>query len=120
MRRFVYRAARYTVDFPVFLHLGDLVLTGRCKEMSAEGMRVDFDEIPPQNSLGTVNFQYDDLVLDLPVRVAHSASISGGLKFLYKSKQQRDLVTHMVSRLAAPQRCDGLFLVHVPKQLTIC
>jgi hypothetical protein len=84
---------------------------GRCLEISTEGMKLELRQPLAPDAVGTVRFSYQDAVLELPVRVAHSGAFYDGVKFIYESDEQRDEVNRLVSRLTAPQHRSGPVLV---------
>jgi hypothetical protein len=103
MRKFDYRAPRFPVDFPVRLTLDGSTQPGRCIEISTEGMKLELKEPLAPDSNGVVRFSFQDVSLELVVRVAHSGVSFDGVKFVYETDEQRDEINRMVARLSAPQ-----------------
>ncbi|HEX3892676.1 MAG TPA: PilZ domain-containing protein [Terracidiphilus sp.] len=103
MRKFDYRAPRFSVDLPVCLTFDASMQHGRCIEISTEGMKLELRQPLAPDSCGTVAFNYQDFALELPVRVAHSGSYYDGVKFIYETEEQRDEINRLVARLTAPQ-----------------
>ncbi|MGO8758226.1 MAG: PilZ domain-containing protein [Terracidiphilus sp.] len=108
MRRFDYRVPRISIDLPVLLTQGGSTQTCRCKEISTEGMKVEFREPVSPGSCGTVELRHQSLSLMLPVRVARSEPDGGALQFIYESKEQRDAVARCVASLTGPKPCTSL------------
>ena len=111
MRKFDYRAPRFAVDLPVRLMFEESIQPGRCLEISTEGMKLELRQPLAPDSVGTVRFSYQDAVLELPVRVAHSGTFYDGVKFIYETDEQRDEVNRLVSRLSTPHHRSGPVLV---------
>jgi len=104
MRKFDYRAPRFTVDLPIRLTFNDAIQHARCTEISSEGMRLEVGEPLMPAACGTVCIRYQEFDLELPVRVAHAGQYYDGVKFVYESEDQRDEVNRLVARLTFPQR----------------
>jgi|SRR5579872_1970510 len=103
MRKFDYRAPRFPVDFPVRLSIDGSTQPGRCVEISTEGMKLELREPLAPDSNGVVRFGFQDVSLELAVRVAHSGVSFDGVKFVYETDEQRDEINRMVARLTSPQ-----------------
>jgi len=101
MQKFQYRIPRYTVDLPVRLKLENLILHGRCREISREGMTLELPHPLPPESRGVVSLVYQELTLDLQVCSAHAGGEQQGLKFVFSSDKERDAVARLVARLSA-------------------
>ncbi|MGA8874124.1 MAG: PilZ domain-containing protein, partial [Candidatus Korobacteraceae bacterium] len=111
MRKFDYRAPRFSVDLEVRLTFEDSMQEGRCCEISTEGMKLEIQQPLSPNTCGTVQLRYGDFMIDVPVRVAHSGSSYDGVKFVYESDEQRDEVIRLVALLAgAKQRLGPVLL----------
>jgi hypothetical protein len=111
MRKFDYRAPRFAVDLPVRLMFEESIQPGRCLEISTEGMKLELRQPLAPDATGTVRLSYQDAILELPVRVAHSGAFYDGVKFIYESDEQRDEVSRLVTRLTAPNHRSGPVLV---------
>jgi hypothetical protein len=107
MRKFDYRAPRFSVDLPIRLTFEDSMQDGRCREISTEGMKLELREPLSPNSCGRVRVSYLNFRLELPVRVAHSGASYDGVKFVYESDEQRDDVNRLVAVLAGPRQQAG-------------
>lgn len=107
MQKFEYRTPRFSVDFPVRFTIQNSTLMGRCREISREGMRLEFLEPLPPHSFGTVSLDYQNCSLELNVRVAHAGVAHDGLEFIYETDTERDAVEHLVASLAAIQYQTG-------------
>lgn len=103
MKKFEYRSPRFTVDLPAQFDLGQATLSGRCRNISRDGMRLDLRQPLPPDARGTVLLTHHDQLLELNVRVAHTGGACGGLEFLYTSDVERDAVSRLVASLTA---CD--------------
>ena len=119
MQKFGYRNPRYPVDFPVRLTIRDSSQTVRCRNISLDGMRLQIRAGLALYTRGEVSFDYDDLSFALRVRVAHSGSASGGVKFMYESEDQKSAVLELIARLAARQSSPGLLAVPISKQIIV-
>ncbi len=111
MQKFEYRTPRYQVDLPVVLTLGSTSVSGRCSEISKEGMRVELHEPVALDTCGSVSISYKDLSLELPVCVMRSGAGHDGLKFIFASEKDRSLVDRLVALLAAATGQPGPVLV---------
>lgn len=111
MQKFEYRTPRYTVDLPVQLILADSRILGRCREISREGMAVEFDEPVAVDSCGLVSVSYKSLMLELPVAVAHNGKKADGLRFLFETDEDRSSVERLVALLAGSTGQPGPVLV---------
>jgi len=111
MRKFDYRAPRFSVDLPIRLTFEDSMQDGRCREISTEGMKLELREPLSPNSCGRVRVSYLNFRLELPVRVAHSGASYDGVKFVYESDEQRDDVNRLVAVLAGPRQQSGPLLL---------
>jgi hypothetical protein len=111
MQKFEYRTPRYTVDLPVLLILADARIAGRCREISKEGMAVEFPEPVGADSCGMVSVSYRNLALELRVCVAHSGKKADGLKFLFETDGDRASVERLVALLAGSTGQPGPVLV---------
>jgi hypothetical protein len=99
MQKFDYRYPRFSVDLPARFTTQGSTLTGRCKDISHEGMRLELTEPLPPNARGTVSVSHQGRTLELAVRVAHAAN--GGIEFLYESDEEREAVAHLVAALSS-------------------
>jgi hypothetical protein len=111
MHRFEYRTPRYPIDLPVTLTCGDVTLNGRCRQISKDGMRVEFADPAPACACGQLSFYWRELRVDLQVRVVHEGCESDGLKFLFDSPRERRAVERIVAGLAEPVTHLGPVLV---------
>ena len=111
MKKFDYRAPRFSIDLPVELTIENSTHLGRCREISTEGMRRDLREPLPPDSFGTITMSYENLSVKLSVRVTHAKSDHDGLKFIYESDDQRNDLAHLVTLLLAPRKRRGPYLL---------
>jgi hypothetical protein len=112
MRKFDYRAPRFAVDLPVRLTLEESTQFGRCTEISTEGMKLELGEAPSVNAAGAVHVTFQNVSLDLPVRVAHCGTGCDGVQFVYGADEERDEVIRFIALLAAAPRRPGPLLLH--------
>jgi PilZ domain len=112
MQKFEYRAPRFAVDLPVQLTVEQSTLSGRCRNISKEGMRLEFRQPLPPDAHGTVILSCHDNPLELSVRVANSGETYDGVEFIYNSDSERDAVAHLVASLAARADRPRLTLLH--------
>jgi hypothetical protein len=111
MQKFEYRIPRYQVDLPVVFTLQDSVVSGRCKEISKEGMKVQLQQPVPAETCGTIAIGYKDLTLELRVSVARAGPDFDGLKFLFESDRDRAAVERLVALLSGSSGQFGPTLV---------
>jgi len=111
MRKFDYRAPRFVVDLPVRLTFNGTMEQARCTEISTEGMKLTVDRPLTNECEGRVRVAYEDIVVEIPFRVAHSGPSYDGVRFLYESDEQRDDVIRLVTQLAGPHQRQGPTLV---------
>ena len=101
MQKFEYRSPRFAVDLPIQFAVEQSTLAGRCKDISADGMRLELRDPLPPDACGTVFLSYRDRPFELSVRVTHTGATHDGVEFIYKSHQQRDAVAQLIASLAA-------------------
>jgi len=111
MRKFDYRAPRFAVDLPVRLTLEESTQLGRCTEISTEGMKVEVQKLLTVDTPGAIHVTFQNVCLDLPVRVAHCGSGCDGVQFAYGSDEERDEVIRFIALLAAAPRRPGPLLL---------
>lgn len=111
MQKFEYRTPRYQVDLPVLLTLQSLSISGRCREISREGMKVELCDPVKPDACGTVSISFKELSLELPVCVARTGAGHGGLRFIFESEKDRSAVERLVSLLASAAGHPGPILV---------
>lgn len=100
MRKFDYRAPRYSVELPVRLTVDDAIYIGRCTEISTEGIRLELDQPFETGITGVVRLSERGMTADIPVRVCYSNSDHVGLKFLYDSDEQHEEIIRLVNLCA--------------------
>jgi PilZ domain len=111
MRKFDYRAPRFVVDLPVSLTLLESTQFGRCIEISTEGMKLNVSEPLSVDAGGAVHVTFQNVSLDIPVRVAHCGAGCEGVQFVYGSDEERDEVIRFIALLAsAPPRPGPMLL----------
>jgi hypothetical protein len=111
MRKFDYRAPRFLVDLPIRVTFGSSMQEGRCTEISTEGMKLELRQPLAPDSCGMVRLSHRDILIEIPVRVAHSGSSYDGVKFVYESDEQRDELIRLVAILAGPKQTFGPVLL---------
>jgi hypothetical protein len=111
MQKFEFRSPRFPVDLPVEFIVEGLAVRGRCKDISREGMRLEFWQPLPPNASGIVSLSYQDLTLEFNVRVAHSGRTHGGMEFVYTCEGERSAVAQLVDALAANANRRGPALI---------
>jgi hypothetical protein len=111
MQKFEYRSPRFAVDLPVQFAMEQSTLPGRCRDISKDGMRLEFRHPLPPNACGTVLLSFGDCPLELSVRVAHTGATHEGVEFVYRSQYEREAVARLVAALAAPAIRPRLALV---------
>lgn len=111
MRKFDYRAPRFAVDLPVRLTLEQSTQSGRCTEISTEGMKLEVLQPLSVDAAGAVQVTFREFTLELPVRVAHCSMGCDGVQFVYGSDEERDDVIRFIALIAtAPPRPGPLLL----------
>lgn len=111
MHKFSYRSPRYVVDFPIQLIHEQIVIDGRCREISTDGMQLELLRPLPSDFSGLVCLAWQNIRLELPVRLAHTGSRQDALRFVFESEKERRAVAELVARLADPGEPPGLVLV---------
>ncbi len=111
MQKFTYRVPRYTVDLPVRLRLDGQSITGRCREISQEGMKLEAAQPLPPNFCGLISLSYQGVALDIQARLTHNDGQQDGLKFVFASETERDALGRLVSRLSTAPGQSGPVLV---------
>jgi len=111
MQRFEYRCPRYPVDLPVLLILKDESVSGRCMEISSEGMKVEFPQPVAQNCCGTLRIGHSGYFLEVRARITRTGPGSNGLEFLFGSEKERKALQRLVALTAAPSGLPGPVLV---------
>lgn len=111
MQKFEYRSPRYPVDLPVLLILKDSSVSGLCKEISSEGMKVEFRQPVARNCCGTLRIGHSGSFLEVRARVARVGTGSDGVKFLFSSEIERKALQRLVALTAAPAGQAGPVLV---------
>lgn len=111
MQKFEYRTPRFPVDLPVLLILQDTSVSGRCKEISSDGMKVKFRQPVERNCCGTLRIGHSGSFLEVRARVARVGSESDGVKFLFGSERERKALQRLVALTIAPGAQTGPVLV---------
>jgi len=111
VRKFDYRAPRFSVDLTVRLTIEGSILMARCIEISREGMRLELQQALPPDALGTVSVHYQDLMLELNVRVAHVSKSHGGVEFIYRSDAEQKAVAQLIGSLDSSRKRLGPVLI---------
>ena len=111
MQKFHYRSPRYHVDLPVVLVLDDSSVSGRCREISNDGMKVEFLHPVAGNACGTLRIGRGDSSLEIRARVARIGDDNDGVKFLFASEKERRALQRLVALTAAPTVRSGPVLV---------
>jgi hypothetical protein len=99
MQKFEYRTPRYSVDLPVRFSTQNLTVTGRCKEISKDGLTLELSESLPTDSSGIVSISFQDHAVSLPARIVHPEGTRAGLEFHYASEVERNAVTRLIESL---------------------
>ena len=111
MQKFEYRTPRFSVDLPAQFTVEQSTLTGRCREISQEGMTFETRQPLTSGSSGMVSMSYQDRTFEIHARVAHVAEVQSGLEFLYESEAERSAVAQLVASLASSQNRQGPVLL---------
>lgn len=111
MQKFTYRTPRYPVNLPVRLTLDGGTISGRCHEISREGMRLELREPLPPDYAGVAFLSYQNVDVQVPVEFAHAGAPQDGVRFVFASDRQRSDVARLVALLASNPGKTGLALV---------
>jgi hypothetical protein len=111
MRKFEYRSPRYDVDLAVRLIAGSADFTGRCRQISRDGLSAQFPKQLPPGSQGTLLIHFQDLSVEVRVRVAHAGANAEGLEFLFRSETDRKAVDQLIAAIAVTGQKLGPVLV---------
>jgi len=108
MRRFDYRAPRVLIDLPILFAMGSLTRAGRCREISADGMKIQLGDRFPPGSEGTIDLKVGEVSFLFPVRVARAELDYDAVQFILDTQEQREAVNRLVACLGAPRPCTSL------------
>lgn len=111
MHKFSYRTPRYVVDFPVQIVHEQIVIDGRCTEISIDGMQLEIHRSLPSDFCGLVCLAWQNIQLEVRVRLAHTGSRQDALRFVFESEKERMAIADLVARLADPAHQSGLVVV---------
>jgi len=111
MQKFEYRSPRFPVDFLVQFTVEDLTLTGRCREISQEGMTLELRQPLTLNSSGMISLHYREQTIQIRARVAHVATTHCGLEFLSESETERSALAHLIASVTPAQSRRGPVLL---------
>lgn len=111
MHKFEYRAPRYPVDLPVRLTLQNGVTSGRCLEISVDGMLAQFPEPLVLNSCGIVTLAWREHSVQIRAYVVHTGRDYDGLSFRFESERDRHSLERLVALISAPAPRLGPVLV---------
>lgn len=103
MHKFSYRAPRFPVDLPVNLILTGFRATVRCTEICIDGMKVEAPVHLAMNASGTIVISFDNVELQVNVRVARADNTEQALEFIFSSKRDRASLARMIARLTKPK-----------------
>jgi hypothetical protein len=101
MHKFQYRSPRYQVNLPVRLDFGDATFSGRCREISQEGMCLELPRALGAHHQGTVSFRYGAASIEIGVRVVRAGTCGGGLEFVFQSDRERGEIAKLLELVAA-------------------
>ncbi|KAA6464411.1 PilZ domain-containing protein [Acidobacteria bacterium AB60] len=99
MERFEYRWPRFRINAPVRMTFWRSDISGRCVDISEEGMKVECPQIDSAHSRGTVTVIHPAWTVEIAVQIAYSTPIHTGLKFIYRSDHERSMVARFVASL---------------------
>lgn len=111
MQKFQYRSPRYRVDLPVLLMLENSDVPGRCREISSDGMKVEFLQPVARNSCGTLRIGRGESSLEIRARVTRIGVENDGVVFLFESERERRVLQRLVALTATPTAQPGPLLV---------
>lgn len=104
MQKFEYRSPRFPVDLPVLLIMEETSVPGWCREISHDGMKVEFFQQVAMNSCGTLRIGRGDSTLEVRACVARIGSGNHGVRFLFESEYERRALQRLVA-LTATSKC---------------
>lgn len=96
MQKFEYRNPRIRTDLPIQFAAGEKVLTGRCTDLSADGLGA---LLPGPIALGTVGRLTLDSPtgkIELPARVSYSDQDRVGIMFVFDHSEERNVLLHFL------------------------
>lgn len=111
MQKFEYRNPRYPVDLPVLLILNGESVSGRCKEISKDGMKVEFRQPVTRDCCGMLRIGHSDSFLEIRARVTRVGAENDGVKFLFGSEKERRALERLVALTAMATGRPGPVLV---------
>ncbi len=100
MMSFAHRYPRFMVDLPVAFFQAEGMLSGRCSDISATGMRTLFPRVVERNSRGRIVVCHAGRSLDLEARVVYSGSESSGLEFVCDTPELQEVVSNFIAAVA--------------------
>lgn len=103
MHDFSYRSPRIVCRLPVELVADAGALLGWSRNLSDEGMLVDFQEPLLPSTQGRVRLRFGQCLLELEGRVTHTEAFTAGIAFLFADERERWFVHSLVQALEAAQ-----------------
>jgi len=91
MHKFTYRTPRYTVDFPVQLALGEAIITGRCREISTDGMQLELRRPLPAGFCAWFASRGRTFIWNCRC-AGHTGAKQDALRFIFGSEKERAAV----------------------------
>src|SRR6185437_854448 len=108
MYTFNYRSARFSSDIPLQFAGKCGEICGTCTQLSHGGLLVAFADSPLPGELGRVRMTYGGQAVNLEAQIAHVSRGRCGMKFLYKSEHEKqimdDFIVLLGQRASNPRR----------------
>ena len=97
---FSYRAARFSLQYPIELWVDHSAIAGTATQISDSGLLVRLSQPVPCGSSGKVRWHFGGCLIELDTYVASSNFLEAGLSFRFASDLERQFVQTMVKVLA--------------------
>ena len=97
---FSYRAARFSLQYPLEFWVDHSAIAGTAMQISDSGLLVRLSQPVRCGSSGKVRWQFGGCLIELDAYVASSAFLEAGLSFRFASDLERQFVQTMVKVLA--------------------
>jgi hypothetical protein len=97
MKKLIYRLPRYHVDLPVVLHFTARTISGRCTDISSEGVGVRLLDEPLVGESVILEFVLRGKSVRANARVEYRSDINFyGLRFQFSSESERQSITQLI------------------------
>ncbi len=99
IRKFEYRPSRMKTGFNIDFIAEEETIHGICVDISATGLRGEFDGLVVVGSSGVLILSTPSGVLNLEAQVTHSEEGRVGLEFQFKTPLERGMATRFIASI---------------------